>query len=174
MGQHGQLVQISAAGAQLRQDGLQFLYHMDGLPQGSVEQVFPLAQPGFSNIFVDLRSLRRRYPEGDDFISFPIPHLSGLLCIKLWYGAARLFGGATPYQSFWRKAIWFCGSYQKIINFTELADVFGYWPQRPVHRVLVPRDGCFPSPAERMAHSASQAAAKGDSSATTAVTPKLE
>ena len=143
MGQHGQLVQVSAAGPQLRQDGLQLLHHLDGLPQGSVEQIFPLAQPGFSNISVDLRSLRRCHPKGDDFISFPVPHLNGLLCIKLWYGAARLFGGGTPYQSFRRKAIWFCGSYQKIINFSELTDILQYWPQRPFRRVLVRGMGVY-------------------------------
>ena len=58
--------------------------------------------------------IKQNLPEGDDFLSFPVPQLSSLLCIKLWYGAARLFGGATPYQSFRRKAYGFVGVIRKL------------------------------------------------------------
>ena len=75
MGQHGQLVQISAAGPQLRQDGLQFLYHMDGLPQGGAEQVLLLGLAGLSDLGVDLPPFRLRYPKGDDLMPLPVFHL---------------------------------------------------------------------------------------------------
>ena len=76
VGQDGELVQVSSPGAQLRQDGLEFVDHKNRLLQRGPEQVLLLAQAGLAHLLPELLCLCRSDPEGDHLVSGSDCHVS--------------------------------------------------------------------------------------------------